>query len=82
MAFLRYIQRKAKHVFRKHAAASADEATELVRRASDDVEVMRRQALVYSLYHAKHKSVMVCGVKLMATACYEIWSLCYIIVHI
>lgn len=53
-----YILRKAKHSFRHNADAPADQVAGLVEKATGELEVLRRQAMVYEMYHSKHKSVM------------------------
>ncbi|KAL3139602.1 hypothetical protein ABBQ38_003920 [Trebouxia sp. C0009 RCD-2024] len=54
-----FVQRKAKVDFRSHAAET-DKAivSKLWTQAKLDLEVARRQAVVYSLYGSKQKSVM------------------------
>lgn len=54
------MQRKAKVDFRSHAAET-DKAVvdQLWTQAKLDLDIARRQALVYSLYGSKQKSVMV-----------------------
>lgn len=54
------MQRKAKVDFRSHAAET-DKAVidQLWTQAKLDLDAARRQALVYSLYGSKQKSVMV-----------------------
>lgn len=55
-----FVQRKAKVDFRSHAAET-DKAVidQLWTQAKLDLDAARRQALVYSLYGSKQKSVMV-----------------------
>ena len=55
-----FVQRKAKVDFRSHAAET-DKAVvgQLWTQAKLDLDIARRQALVYSLYGSKQKSVMV-----------------------
>ena len=57
----RYVLRRAKQDFRQHRD-DADKAAvaELVKDAKHFLEVVKRQAVVYSMYARKHKSIMVC----------------------
>ena len=55
-----FVQRKARNDFRSHAAETDTAAVEtLWSQAKQDLEIARRQALVYSLYGSRQKSVMV-----------------------
>ncbi len=56
-----FVQRKAKADFRSNAAQTDKAAVEQMwTQAKRDLEVAKRQALVYSLYGSRQKSVMVC----------------------
>ena len=56
-----FVQRKAKADFRSNAAQTDTTAIEQMwTQAKRDLEVAKRQALVYSLYGSRQKSVMVC----------------------
>ena len=60
MAFCRYVLRRAKQDFRQHRDDIDDAAVaELVKEAKHFLEVVKRQAVVYSMYARKHKSIMV-----------------------
>ena len=68
------MQRKAKVDFRSHAAET-DKAVidQLWTQAKLDLDVAKRQALVYSLYGSKQKSVMVISC-LFCTCCMNSWD--------
>jgi len=56
----RYVLRKTKQDFRAHQSESSGEAvSELIVKAKAELEVVKRQAMVYSMYARKHKSIMV-----------------------
>lgn len=56
----RYTKRRAGDSFRAHAAVTdAGKQQALWEQANKDLEVVKRQALVYSLYGRKQRSVMV-----------------------
>jgi len=64
-----FVQRKAKADFRSNAAQTDKTAIEQMwTQAKRDLEVAKRQALVYSLYGTRQKSVMVCDGHLVCTA--------------
>ena len=64
------MQRKAKNDFRSHASETDQAAVaQLWSQAKADLEVAKRQALVYSLYGSKQKSVMVTADEPAAFAC-------------
>jgi hypothetical protein len=53
----RYIRRRAKEAF--SATPEASKAEELMQTARKEYEVVKRQAIVFSLYARKQKNVMV-----------------------
>lgn len=56
----RYVQRRAREGFVDARSVTDTAALEqLWQRARQELEVVRRQSVVYSLYARKHKSVMV-----------------------
>ena len=56
----RYIQRRAKEGFHQAASVSNPAAAGgLIKQAKEELEVVKRQALVYSLYARKYKNVLV-----------------------
>jgi hypothetical protein len=58
----RYIKRRAKEGFAESQSITDAAALEqLWQRAKEELEVVKRQAVVYGLYARKHKSVMVGG---------------------
>ena len=55
-----FVQRKARTQFRRYASETDSAVISQVwTQAKKDIDVARRQALVYSLYGSKQKSVMV-----------------------
>ena len=58
----RYIKRRAQEAFRgPKSSADAAAVEQQWQRAKEELEVVKRQSVVYSLYARKHKSVMVSG---------------------
>jgi hypothetical protein len=58
--FLRYVKRRAQEEFHKHAAeVDANRIQQFWAKAQSDLELVRRQAMVYTLFARKHKSIMV-----------------------
>ena len=65
-----FVQRKTKADFRSNAKQTDKAVVEqLWLQAKQDLEVAKRQALVYSLYGSKQKSVMVRDRLLTASSC-------------
>lgn len=60
MSFFRYVKRRAQEGFHQHAGESeAAAVTKLWEKAQSDLDLVRRQATVYTLFARKHKSIMV-----------------------
>lgn len=55
----RYVLRRTKQDFRAHREDA--NASGFIKEAKDALEVVKRQAVVYSMYARKHKSIMVRG---------------------
>ena len=56
----RYVKRKAGEEFRQHAGASDSTAVQqLVANAKEQLQLVQRQAIVYTLFARKNKSIMV-----------------------
>ena len=55
--FCRYVLRRTKQDFRAHREDV--DASGFINEAKDALEVVKRQAVVYSMYARKHKSIMV-----------------------
>ena len=53
----RYVLRRTKQDFRAHREDA--DASGFISEAKDALEVVKRQAVVYSMYARKHKSIMV-----------------------
>lgn len=53
----RYVLRRTKQDFRAHREDA--DASGFLSEAKDALEVVKRQAVVYSMYARKHKSIMV-----------------------
>ncbi len=61
LAWFRYVRRKAKEGFRAHKGETdAQKLSELLQDAKQELEVVKRQSLVYSMYARRQKSIMVC----------------------
>lgn len=59
-ACVRYVKRRAKEEFHTHSAeADAGKVQQFWTRAQSELELVRRQAMVYTLFARKHKSIMV-----------------------
>jgi LYR motif-containing protein 4 len=57
---LRYVKRRAKEAFHEHAAeVDASKLQQFWTKAHSELELVRRQAMVYTLFARKHKSIMV-----------------------
>lgn len=57
---VRYVKRRAKEEFHKHAGESdAGKLQHFWTKAQSDFDLVRRQATVYTLFGRKHKSIMV-----------------------
>lgn len=57
----RYVKRKAREGFRAHQGETdAQTISQLVQDAKAELEVVKRQSVVYGLYARKQKSIMVC----------------------
>ena len=57
LVYCRYVLRRTKQDFRAHRE-NAD-ASGFIEEAKDALEIVKRQAVVYSMYARKHKSIMV-----------------------
>lgn len=55
----RYIKRRAREAF--SSTPEPSKAAELMAVAKQEMEVVKRQAVVFNLYARKHKNVMVSG---------------------
>ncbi|BDA40397.1 probable LYR motif-containing protein 4 [Coccomyxa sp. Obi] len=54
-----YVRRKAREGFRAHKGETdAQKLSELLQDAKQELEVVKRQSLVYSMYARKQKSIM------------------------
>lgn len=53
----RYVLRRTKQDFRAHRGDT--DASNFIGEAKDALELVKRQAVVYSMYARKHKSIMV-----------------------
>ncbi len=59
LAHCRYVKRRATTGFREHAAVTEEAILDSIfQQAHSDLEVVKRQAIVYHLYSRKQKSVM------------------------
>ena len=57
----RYVKRRAGEQFRQHAGESdAGAAQQLIASAREQLQLVQRQAIVYTLFARKNKSIMVC----------------------
>ena len=56
----RYVKRKTKQDFRAHQHETSTQAVDkFLKEARAELEVVKRQTMVYSMYARKHKSIMV-----------------------
>jgi len=66
----RYVKRRAGEQFRQHAGEiDAGAAQQLIASAKEQLQLVQRQAIVYTLFARKNKSIMVCSLMHSSSQC-------------
>ena len=71
-SFCRYIKRRAREAF--STTPEASQVGELMDRARREMDVVKRQSVVFNLYAQKHKNVMVSGNVYCCMHAYTVYS--------